>query len=109
METPGFLIVLYSIYALPGSVGIEQLPWPNVAMAVMFVGEHALLHNPLTEDDSGNPLYLPVDHFCISKPQHVPDEPIVMDRCHILQYIQWAEYRWVACGVRRHEYHGMAR
>lgn len=40
METPGYAVLLYCIYALPRQEGIEQLPWANKVMAGMFVRCH---------------------------------------------------------------------
>lgn len=37
MEAPGFLLLLYIMFTLPGQENLPQLPWRNWAMAVMFV------------------------------------------------------------------------
>jgi 3-oxo-5-alpha-steroid 4-dehydrogenase 1 len=38
MESPGFLVLLYIMYALPKELGISELPWGNWTMAGCFVG-----------------------------------------------------------------------
>ena len=42
METPGYVVLLYCMYALPKQEGIESLPLMNWAMAGMFVRFHPL-------------------------------------------------------------------
>jgi 3-oxo-5-alpha-steroid 4-dehydrogenase 1 len=38
MEAPGFILLLYIMWSLPGETGMESVPNANWAMAGMFVG-----------------------------------------------------------------------
>ena len=75
METPGYVVLLYCMYALPKQEGIESLPLMNWAMAGMFVRSysfkvylHARLLFSLFTDHS---LYLPVRHLCDAESKHI--------------------------------------
>lgn len=37
MESPGFLIILYTMNTLPAELGIDSLPWANWTMAGLYV------------------------------------------------------------------------
>lgn len=61
MEAPGFITLLYIMYALPKELDISALPWGNWTMAALFVCLYlyfssipSLIHS--TTDD---PLRLP--------------------------------------------------
>ncbi|KAL9126964.1 MAG: hypothetical protein Q9217_004070 [Psora testacea] len=40
MEAPGFITLLYIMYSLPKTEGIEELPWANWVMAGMFIAHY---------------------------------------------------------------------
>lgn len=42
MEAPGFITLLYLMYALPKQEGIESLPFTNWTMASLFVSTPSL-------------------------------------------------------------------
>ena len=37
MESPGFIVLLYTTYTVSAQEGITNLPWPNKLMALLFV------------------------------------------------------------------------
>ena len=61
METPGWLIVLYTMYSLPGQERSEDLPWGNWVMAGMFVGVEFIEHNTLVNLSSCRPFTIFTD------------------------------------------------
>ncbi|TKA68999.1 hypothetical protein B0A49_06585 [Cryomyces minteri] len=62
MEAPGFITLLYVMYALPKQQGIESLPWANWTMAALFTIHYiyrALLA-PLVLNPSMSPIHITV-------------------------------------------------
>jgi hypothetical protein len=43
MESAGFIVLLYIMYALPKELGISELPWGNWTMAGCFVSSSCTL------------------------------------------------------------------
>ena len=76
MEAPGFIMLLYLMYALPKQEGIESLPFTNWTMAALFVSTSSLPRKHwhcafpdqpclLLLHSQDNPLHLPRPYITI--------------------------------------------
>ena len=93
METPGYLTLLWLVYALPKQEGIEKLPWPNIAMAGMFVRQPSIETSAPAKCPPDHSLHLPIGDPRLSLPQHIAHQPFAVARRGILQHREWLEHR----------------
>jgi hypothetical protein len=110
MESAGFVVLLYIMYALPRELGIGELPWGSWTMAGCFVSSPKVGGVELIDRFGyanqvgiGGALHLPRDSVAaVPQSEHVAHASVCVDHGIRLPSREWDFHRRIPRGLRAH-------